>query len=130
MADDCIEWTGQRLPSGYGRVWDPVRKRRELVHRIAYAETFGPIPDGMCVCHTCDNPPCHNPAHLWLGTKADNNRDRAAKGRSGARGKKDSCKAGHPLSGDNLRVTPNGTRQCRTCGAEAKRRRRMLGLKD
>jgi hypothetical protein len=52
-------------------------------HRVAYEAAFGSIPDGMNVLHTCDNPPCCEPEHLWLGTDADNAADRKKKGRNG-----------------------------------------------
>jgi hypothetical protein len=50
-------------------------------HRVAWIATNGPIPPGAIVCHACDNPPCCNPGHLWLGRDADNNADKEAKGR-------------------------------------------------
>ena len=81
--DECWLWGGTTTPDGYGRVHHG--KRREYAHRIAYRLTRGDILPGLCVCHTCDVRNCANPAHLWLGTAADNNRDRMHKGRS-ARG--------------------------------------------
>jgi len=77
----CWEWTGSRARKGYGRLGVP-HGTPSLAHRISWEIHFGPIPDGLCVLHHCDNPPCSNPAHLWIGSKADNNRDMRAKGRS------------------------------------------------
>lgn len=69
----CWLWTGKRYAKGYGCVarYD----RGLLAHRIAYEYANGPIPLGLLVRHTCDNPPCVNPSHLILGTQADNLND-------------------------------------------------------
>lgn len=88
--DGCWEWTGARS-GGYGTV--AVGGRTVKAHRVSWEMTFGAIPDGLCVLHRCDNPGCVRPDHLFLGTVDDNNKDRAAKGRS--RGVFDSS-AGHP----------------------------------
>jgi hypothetical protein len=78
--EGCWGWTWHTDAPGYGVIH--FQKRLILAHRLSWELHCGPIPDGLCVLHECDNPPCSNPAHLFLGTKPDNNRDRAAKGRS------------------------------------------------
>ena len=80
----CWLWRGATRGRGYGRVsWG---RRTRSAHRVAYELTHGPIPDGKLVCHRCDNPPCCNPAHLYLDTHAGNTADTWARkrGRSGA----------------------------------------------
>jgi len=78
-SEACWPWTKARDRAGYGRLrYDG---RMVSAHRRAYELGIGPIPVGLDVCHTCDNPPCCNPAHLWAGTARDNLRDAVAKGR-------------------------------------------------
>ena len=93
--DDCWEWRGWRddrggSAMGYGRihVFDEWGKTHNVpVHRVAWMLTYGAIPEGLDVLHQCDNPPCCNPSHLFLGTDVDNAADRSAKDR-GARGER------------------------------------------
>jgi DNA-binding XRE family transcriptional regulator len=78
---ECWEWRGYRNPSGYGRMNVGGRAGRlEMTHRLSWEIHNGPIPGDLRVLHHCDNPPCVNPAHLWLGTQLDNIRDRTEKG--------------------------------------------------
>lgn len=82
----CVEWAKSTTTTGYGKFslhaggW-------MLAHRAAYEMHVGSIPDGMVVCHRCDNPRCVRPEHLFVGTMADNQQDMAQKGRS-TRGEK------------------------------------------
>ena len=75
----CWEFVGARDTKGYGNiVIDGMTKK---AHRLSYEIEKGPIPHGLFVCHSCDNPPCCNPAHLFLGTNKDNVTDSVNKGR-------------------------------------------------
>lgn len=77
--DECWLWNARKTKTGYGQF---SRKRKpKLAHRVAYELAVGPIPAGLHVLHSCDNPPCCNPAHLHSGTNADNMREKCERGR-------------------------------------------------
>lgn len=85
MPNGCILWVGQTNDRGYGLIQKTVGEQTSTIaSRISYELFVQPIPDGLFVCHDCpggDEPSCINPAHLWLGTADDNNKDKVAKGR-------------------------------------------------
>jgi hypothetical protein len=127
-ATPCIEWQGdrdRRPGKEYGRVGTRRYGTRQA-HAVAWIKAHGPIPpETPCVLHRCDNPPCVNVEHLFLGTHADNAADRAAKGRS-ARNKngnqlKTHCPAGHAYDV----AKADGARACRRCRAEHSRQYRL-----
>ncbi len=96
----CWEWIGARYSSGYGVIrLDAPRRAHTGAHRVSWELHHGPIPEGLCVLHSCDNGGCVNPEHLFLGTLRDNTQDMVNKGRARG-GQQPGVRAGeaHPLA--------------------------------
>jgi len=113
----CWLWKGRLTWQGYGQT--SLLGGARMAHRVAYALFTGEIPDGAHVCHQCDNPPCVNPSHLWLGSHTDNMHDKLVKGRHRAGHNTGNnpfthCPQGHEYSAANTYLY-HGRRYCRTC---------------
>ena len=91
----CWEWAGRKDGEGYGRIC--VQRKSLVAHRVSWVIYHGDILNNLCVCHKCDNPGCVNPAHLFLGTMGENNKDRDNKGRGKTPMKKGSI---HKIRGE------------------------------
>ena len=107
----CIEWEGAIDVDGYGR--KNVNGKWCQAHRLAWESMNGPIKDGMHIDHVCRNRRCVNPLHLELVTRKEN--ILRGVGPTAINARKIVCSRGHALSGDNLRIRPNGSRECKEC---------------
>ncbi len=118
----CHQWMGPTTVDGYGRLGG----RGLYAHRWILEQKLGrPLRKGEEARHRCDNPTCVNPDHLEPGTHAENMGDMVERGRSrGWHGEKTHCKNGHPFSGENLYLSPKGTRGCRQCKRDQRARER------
>ena len=110
--ENCWLWQSSMTKQGYGLFW--FDGKCVLAHRLSFEFYNGPIGDGMCIMHSCDNPSCVNPAHLSLGTLKDNTQDMLNKKRFPNQNKTH-CRNGHEYSGSNLYINPKGHRFCRAC---------------
>lgn len=125
----CWEWKGHRDDAGYG-TFQASRLGFESTraHRVMYEHFVGPIPDGLLVRHTCDNPPCVNPDHLIPGTALDNALDMIERGRHWTQNRTH-CTNGHDLrlpgATRRVRVKRGNQNRCRECDRECKRRIRQ-----
>lgn len=111
--NECWPWLGHRDEEwGYGKLH--YQQRSQKAHRIAYLLTYGELPANLLVCHTCDNPPCCNPSHLFLGTHLDNARDRDMKNRQAeSHGEFNSAAKLNENQVKEMRMLfEQGTRQC------------------
>jgi hypothetical protein len=102
--DECWPWTGGTT-DGYGYISLGGHGGRKVqVHRAVWEEANGPIPDGLCVCHSCDNRPCCNLRHHFLGTRGDNLADMRAKGRQGTYDRRGGSNPRVKLTEDDVRA--------------------------
>lgn len=122
QGEGCWEWSAEAGANTYG-YFTIYRKGRVrlLAHRVSYFLATGVDPVGLVVRHRCDNPPCVNPAHLLVGTQADNVQDAISRRRANLDGlalgrlERASCRRGHPFTDDNVYVAPSGQRVCKAC---------------
>lgn len=111
--DTCWIWTGYKTKTGYGTF--KFKYYPHPAHRFSYQIFKGEIPKGLHICHSCDNPSCVNPEHLWTGTAQQNMIDCVQKGRH-KETRKTHCLRGHEYTPENTKTYKNQPwRYCRTC---------------
>jgi hypothetical protein len=120
-ADGCWLWKERLSPGGYGLFFLSKKRGTARAHRVAWELTNGPIPAQIFVCHSCDNPRCVNPAHLFLGTPADNVRDRDMKGHTACGERTKACTLTNALVIEIRKLYAQGVRQVQIA--------RLFGLK-
>lgn len=106
-ADACWEWDGSRNPkTGYGQLsaWDDGARKVYTAHRVSFRAFVGEIPEGQQVLHSCDNRPCFNPAHLFLGSQLANMHDMIGKGREAHRTPEGSAHHATKITEDDARA--------------------------
>lgn len=105
--DGCWLWTASLDSKGYAQI--SMNGRPTRASRVSYQLFKGPIPDGLDVLHTCDNPVCVRPCHLWTGTKKDNSQDMVRKGRHGMHVHPERCLRGSAVKNAKLNENKVGT---------------------
>lgn len=116
--DDCWEWQGYRLSSGYGQI--RIAGTKWLAHRLAYVVNVGPIPEGLTIDHLCRNRACVNPVHLEVVTRGEN--VLRGEGVTAINAVKTECDHGHSFDAENTYIDRRGWRSCRACRRDRRRR--------